>query len=182
MDNFNLFIIYSSENCYEILKSLHSYKHDDNEIGPIRNDFKRHIETSHYMESNRKIVLLKNTIFERLKNKGLNQKNNFDFRITSYKIRSDNYPPKDSLFYFFFIDKDENQKIVENKLSYFSFIGFLEKKDWIIENGVCFFTENVPILIRIKIKIIIDDIEDGFRVSWCKKKYFDKLKEKFIIN
>ena len=52
----------------------------------------------------------------------------------------------------------------------------LEGTDYQIKKkGVLLFQEKISLETRIKIKIIIDDFDDGYRVSWCKKKFFASL-------
>jgi hypothetical protein len=169
-----LCIIYSSFELQDILKTVHSYSLNKKEVGPIRNDYKRNAINLNYIKSNRKILLIKKSLFERLQKNGLTQENNYDFKISLYQIRKDNYPPEDSLFHIFYPVSDKNTEIIILKIKYFEIIGFLTANNFKIQNGIIFFEDKVDFKIRIVIKIIIDDVEDGFRVSWCKKKYFEK--------
>ena len=176
MDSYNLFIIYSTSDLPTIVSSIYSYTTSKNQIGPIRKDFTRNQRTGKYSESNRNIILIRNSLFEILVKEGLTETNEFDFLITPYDIRKDNYPPEDSVDHLFFPPKNDSVDIIKKKLAYLSKIKCIEMDEWEVKDeGVVFFSESFPIIERIKIKIILDDIEDGFRVSWCKKKLFHRL-------
>jgi len=174
---YNLYIIYSNSNINDILKSLYSYTNSNFQIGPIRRDFTRNKKTNEYIESNRKIIYIENSLFDILKEQKLNEKTKYDFRIIPYDIRKDNYPPSDSVEHLFFPINKCSLKIITDKLYILSKIKIVDINDFTIKNeGVVIFNDNVAMEDRIKIKIILDDIEDSFHVSWIKINVFNKIK------
>ena len=181
-DSYNLYIVYSTLPLDTVINSLYSYTTSDRQLGPTRKDFSRNTKTGKYLESNRKITLIKDSLYESLVTAGLSVENQYDFLISQYAIREDNYPPKDSIPHLFFptsINKNCTEKvspeedIVLQKMNYLSKMGLFKPDEWKIKKrGLVVFNKSVPVLIRIKAKIILDDPEDNFRVSWCKKRYF----------
>ncbi len=190
MDNYVLCIIYTKQSIPDVLNSLYSYTTSDDQLGPIRKDFKRDQKTRKYIESNRKLTIVKKSLFTILKNNGLTVDNSYDFLISEYSIREDNYPPKDSIDHLFFplrkIDDPSSTsqavQIINNKMKYFTDMKIISDIDFKIKNnGIIVFNNSVDIITRIIIKIILDDIEDGFRISWCKRRYFYGQKDKIPI-
>jgi len=182
-DFYNLYIVYSTSDVQTIFKCLYSYIKTKDQIGPLKKDFTRNTKTGKYVESNRTIILIKKSLYQILKREGFGKQNEYDFMITDYQIREDNHPPKDSVPHLFFpINTNLSSslssiEIIETKLKYLSQMKMISLDSWIIKKeGLVIFTSKVDILDRIKIKIILDDVEDGFRVSWCKKKFFHHFK------
>ena len=179
MDLYNLFIIYSDSNIEDILDALYSYSTNKFQIGPIRKDFTRNKDNHDYIESNRKIIYLKKSLFNILVKEGLSEKTKYDFRINLYDIRKDNYPPEDSMSYLYFPTNIKNVDpvgILTKKLTILSKLEIIGINDWSIKNeGLIIFSDNVSMINRIKIKIILDDKEDYFRISWIKKQIFNKI-------
>ena len=55
----------------------------------------------------------------------------------------------------------------------------INRNDWYIHDlGVCEFSNNVDELTKIMIKIIID-LPTEFRVSWCRKSLYSRIKNHF---
>ena len=185
-DNYNLYIIYSKQSIPDILNCLYSYTSSENpidQLGPIRKDFTRDSKTRKYIESNRKLTLIKKSLFNILEENGLGKNNSYDFLISEYDIREDNYPPKDSVAQLFFPLKKGDMKVspivmIIEKMKYLEKMGIINTEQYKIKNnGIITFTDEINIITRIHIKIILDDVEDGFRISWCKKKYFYNIRD-----
>ena len=170
-DKYELYIIYSDSNIEEILKTLYSYcLNKSQKYITIRKDYTR--KDGQYFESNRKITFIKESLFNILKLNGLCKKTIYDFLISPYDIRNDNYPPNDSLPNLFFSFSSSNNEILDKKLNTLSNMKLINKEDWVINNkGIVILSDNITYQNKIKIKIMLDDYEDGFRVSWVKKHY-----------
>ena len=100
-EEYNLYVIYSKQKIYDILSSLYTYSISDDELGPIRKDYSRD-STGNYVETNRNITLIHNSLYHRIIAEGLDKPSQYDFIIAPYQIRKDNYPPEDSLPHLFF--------------------------------------------------------------------------------
>lgn len=178
MNTDGLYKIISSLEIDDILDILSSYEDIIGQVGPIRNDMSRDKKTGQYKMSNRKIVILDNIIYERLRQVNLDTKTNFDFMIKPYEINENNYPPVDSTSSLYFSNVKDNLKIATKRLSYLEKRGLLKLGTYslIPKNKDCLiiFDDSVTIINRIIIKTILDDPED-FRVSWCKKKLYNLL-------
>lgn len=174
VDTFNLYKIISTCENNELLTTLFSYATDPLQVGPIRKDFSRNIKTNTYIESNRRIVLIKDSLFTILKTHNLHIKNKYDFVITPYQIKPDNYPPEDSTFILYFDSNEETLRKLRFKLKSLKKLGILYGDYEIKDKGIAIL-KDIDQLTYIKIKTILDDIEDGFRVSWCKKNAFKTL-------
>ena len=174
-EEYNLYIIYSKQKLCDILASLYTYSDSDNELGPIRKDYSRD-SVGNYIETNRNITLIHNFLYHRIVSEGLDKPSQYDFIIAPYQIRKDNYPPENSLPHLFFPVKNNSFDILTKKMIYLCEMQILTEKDYQIKKkGIILFQEKISLETRIKIKIIIDDVEDGYRVSWCKKKIFTSL-------
>ena len=174
-DSFELYIVYSTKDLKDIVESLYSFSERLDQIGSIRKDPSRDAKGD-YKKSNRNITLIKTSLYEILKNEGFCNKTEYDFMISKYEIRSGNYPPNDSNNNLYFpASKDGKEvQIIKTKMGYFVQMKLISSEDYKInESGIIIFNENVDILTRIKIKIMLDDYDDGFRVSWCKKRFFN---------
>jgi hypothetical protein len=171
--NFKLYIIYSTDNLENISKFLSKYTTLPNKIGPIRKDYTRNIKTGAYNKSNRRLVILDESVFINLCKSGFDNPDN-DFCIMEYEIRKDNKPPYDSVMHLYFPYSIENKEKIRNKLDYISNITILNKDCYHIHDGMVEFSSSVNDFTRIIVKIIVDNYSDS-RVSWCRKKFYKKV-------
>lgn len=163
----NLYIVYSNKNPEEIYLYLLSLPGiSPQQIGPVRRDYSRN-DKGQYLESNRRITLLDEDVYNILNNRKL-------LNIKPYDIREDNYPPSDSVFHLYYpIKKGDETSLITRKIDWLNNLKISFECE-IIEMdifGIVKFGDSIPDIKRILVKIILDDVDD-FRVSWCKKKAF----------
>lgn len=172
-DRFKLYIIVSIKSLKELYKIILEHASTGLDVGPIRDVFNRDRETGEYKKSNRKFILTTDDVYNRLKIAGYGNEENANLFISEYEIRSDNSAPKDSLMHYYFPNSEINEKDISNKLKFFKTMGIFIDDDYAINEGIVEFSNNVSNNTRILIKILIDTKE--CRVSWCKKRVFNKL-------
>jgi hypothetical protein len=168
MKSYELYEIISSQEIPSLLDCIYTFCSDNSDLGPMRKVFRR--QNDLYFETLSKILLLNSEVYDLLKKEGLDKKNNYDFIITPYVIKKNDYPPKDGTYYFFIEPSKKNIVSLQKKLRYLSsFFNFSEKEWKIQKNGMVKFTDEIPHPFRILWKILLDDPEE-YRVSWYNKK------------
>uniref|UniRef100_A0A6C0BC08 Uncharacterized protein n=1 Tax=viral metagenome TaxID=1070528 RepID=A0A6C0BC08_9ZZZZ len=175
-DEFKLYIIYTSYGLEEISEILRPHIKSGFNIGPFRKDFTRD-KNNVYHESNRRFVLMKESIYLSLKESGYEDKENNDFSISEYEIRNENQAPRDSLMHFYFPSNPNNKLSVQSKMKYIDETGMINPEDYFVHDGIVEFSNRVSDQTRTIIKIAID--ERNCRVSWCKRFAFRNLKRVF---
>lgn len=151
------------------------------ELGPIRKEFYRDPHTKKYNETKRKLVLMKESLYSRLSNKGYTKESNEQLFIKKYNIKNNEYSNRTSstMSYFFPTDDEVNVKFMLNRMMHFTKMGMVEYGDWYVhKNGVCELSENIKPITKVKIKIMLDN-PMVYRVSWCRNSLFSKIKKKF---
>lgn len=176
-DKFKLYVIYSNRNLNDIMQLFMNSTKKPLEIGPLRKDFMRNIETGEYRETNIRYIILSDDVFEDLKTAGLSDENNEEFFIEEFNILKEYEAPKDCIKHFYFPYSNDNKDSIMNKLSDIQKLGFIQRSDYFVHNGVVEFSNSITYYHKIIIKIILDNVE--CRVSWCRMNVFNKIKRKF---
>ena len=178
---YSLYVINSNYSITDIKKYLKKYASSSSDIGPIRNVYSRNKQTGEYTKVDQQLVILRVSFYDFLLsqyNSLLSQSNSLLLNIEPYIINKNEYSYNNSsvMHYYFPLNKENNNiEILKRKMTYFSSIEMINLDDWHIhDSGVCEFSETVSDEIRIYIKAIID-IHTDFRVSWCRKKHFNRI-------
>lgn len=176
-DMFKLYIIYSKLGLADILGKICSYASSPEEVSSIRKDFTRNSKTGEYIRSNRRFIIVHDSVFEKLKTDGYNSEDGKDFFITQYEIRESNRAPNDCVMHYYFPNHQENKLEMIKKIEHMSNMGLFSVNDYVVHDGVIEFSPRVNDYIRIIVKIVLDTIE--CRVSWCRKKAFGTITRVF---
>lgn len=174
---FKIYIIYSDFSLEDILAKFLPYIHKKSELGSLRKDFTRDIKTGEYRSNNRRFVLMSEELFERLSDAGMSNEENEDFCICEFQIRNDNKSPKDSVMHYYFPYSVDNKEKIIAKLKFFEDLEIINSSDYFIHDTIVEFSNRVSDYTKVIIKIIIDDKD--CRVSWCRKRVFNRIKHVF---
>jgi hypothetical protein len=147
---------------------LQRLRDNNNDLGPLRREFKRNKITKEYKKLNGFVTLISNKFYNKL------SKYDEIKYISEFKINENNIPPDNSYNHCFFPYTENNILLIESIFSFLFRIGFLSSNDLFIhKNGIIEFSDKVSLDKRIKIKFLIDNCD--LRISWCKKcNKFDK--------
>lgn len=178
-DHFKLCILKSKNDKHmgEIHEILKRGASSLSQLGPIRRDFNRNKVTRKYSRTNRFISIIHNDVYDRLLNMKLNEIDDAVV-ISEYEIRSENLPPENSSSHCFFPFSVKNKEDILIKLSYISKMGIFNMEDiYIHDDGIIEFSSNIPLKIRVMIKVIIDT--ENCRISWCRNILYNRLRLHF---
>lgn len=181
-DQFKLYVLKSNSNLRmkDVCDILKLNASSPEKLGPIRRDFKRDRYTKDYSKTSKFITLIAESLFNKLVENGYGISNpDREFVILEYEIRSENRPPEDSVMHCFFPDPDHNKDKVCEKLSYISSMSLISHDEYFVHNeGIVEFSNSVSDLVRIKIKIIMDNPDDC-RISWCRNTLINRIRFHF---
>lgn len=170
--SYPVYVIYSRWSVSEIKNFLCKYASTPTDIGPMRIDYTRSGQ-----ETDRTIVILNPTLYQRLVKEGFSTKKYpTDFSIAVYKLRKYNLPPVNSTPNFFIRLPEHHSLLasdyrlqVQNKLTDLVLWGFFKRENFRIDiplvsrqsdeaRGTCFvFFDNVPVETIAMAKIILDE-------------------------
>jgi len=181
-DQFKLYVLKSNSNVRmkDVCDILKLNASSPEKLGPIRRDFKRDRYTKDYSKTSRFITLIAESLFNKLVENGYGVGNSDkEFTILEYEIRSENRPPEDSVMHCFFPVSETNRIKVCEKLSYISSMSLIASDEYYVHNeGIVEFSNKVSELVRIKIKIIMDNPDDC-RISWCRNTLINRVRLHF---
>lgn len=180
---YDLYIVETSMKIANLVEFLENFCDGEEQIVSIVKDFYRDPNTKKYYETGRKICLIDNNLFIKLKK---SKKSKEVMKIRKYELRYEHFSNGSTStmhFYYPLSDKRNNNEIIRNKLECFCNFGILSNEDWFIheKQGVCEFSPNVDDRTRAIIKLIVDSPTE-FRVSWCRKKLFKTINPHFIFS
>lgn len=160
----------------ELSNFLQRLRDNNNDLGPLRRDFKRNKITKEYKKLNGFVTLISNDFYNKL-----SEYDEIKY-INEFKVNKENEPPKDSYNHCFFPYTESNNLLIESIFSFLFRIDFLSSNDvFIHKNGIIEFSDKINLDKRIKIKFLIDNSD--LRISWCKKcSKFDKNSFHFECN
>lgn len=174
---FKIYIIYSDIGLEDIFRKILPYIHERSELGPLRKDFTRDLKTGEYKNNNRRFVLMSEDLFKRLADSGMSNEDDEEFYICEFQIRNDNKAPKDSVMHYYFPGGHENRESMITKMKFFEELNLFNSNDYVVHDTIIEFSNRVSDYIRVMVKIITDD--KNCRVSWCRKKAFNRIKHSF---
>lgn len=181
MENYELYVIISQFDIKETVMFLRKNTNDKRDIGPLRKDPDRDPKTKGYLKNNRKIILLREKLYLRLRDSGYNGEKK-DFYIKPYII-SENDSSRENVStmnYYFPTNKGkENKESITERMEYYSKINLINENEWYVhDDGICEISNTVDKKSIIQIKIMLDN-PALFRVSWCRNNLFQKLRKHF---
>jgi hypothetical protein len=147
MDEYVVALVFSNFVLSKIYNVLVDYLNaEESEICASKIERYKDKKTGVFKDSNRTVLLLKKSLFDRAMKEGLNDKNpDFDFQILEYNLDFKKFPESGYSANFYIIlpemlKTDEAEKIIKEKMKNFVNFGLLEEKDYSL---------NIPLASRI---------------------------------
>lgn len=179
-DRFKLYTISTNKTLVDIYNILLGKAPSVRDIGPLREAFVREKISGKYRKTNRIFVITTDDVFSGMKSSGFCNQDNKDLYMAEYEIREGDRAPNDSVMHYYYPSSEKSDEEILKKLKFIEKMGFFTETDYHLHNNIVEFHDSVPEKTRIMIKIIIDVA--NCRVSWCKIRAYNKIKNYFEHN
>ena len=83
---------------FNLLELLESYSNKTNSVLIIKNRYNFDKSCGKFVKTNKFLVLMDNLVYDNLISEGYGEKSDYDFLVTKYEYRSNNYPPPGCIF------------------------------------------------------------------------------------